>query len=334
MRVRGCLLSLLLMTAVAFASPALSGRPGFVLPYIGYGTPSAVVIRGRVLEDKGIAEPHAERSAGENLIESVKTLETDEIPHAVVEVELAGRRFFVRADDDGVLHLEAKGLEPPLSPGRHRAEIRVIDGKGRDVRGAAAEVLVLPDEPGVAVISDFDDTVVQSHVRDRLRLFETALLQNAAQLEPVPGAPEAYQAALAAGARAIFYVSSSPHSFYERIQRFFALKGIPKGPLLLKNFGEDPLLEHDRYKLWRISSLLYAFPKMRFILVGDSGERDPEIYREVRARFPDRIAGIVIRRVPGDPSPGERFSGAVVVRDYTERPDVIAALVRDALAQP
>ena len=41
------------------------------------------------------------------------------------------------------------------------------------------------------------------------------------------------------------------------------------------------------------------FPGRRFLLVGDSGERDPEVYAEVARRRPEQVTGIAIRQVAG-----------------------------------
>lgn len=43
-------------------------------------------------------------------------------------------------------------------------------------------------------------------------------------------------------------------------------------------------------------------PHVCYTLIGDDGERDPEIYEEARRRWPERIDAIWIRRVNPDPA--------------------------------
>jgi len=74
--------------------------------------------------------------------------------------------------------------------------------------------------------------------------------------------------------------------------------------MFLKNLGTtkaDPLLEQKEYKLKRLRTLAERLPGTRFILFGDSGEKDPEIYTAFRSECPDRVLSIFIRRVETTP---------------------------------
>ena len=53
--------------------------------------------------------------------------------------------------------------------------------------------------------------------------------------------------------------------------------------------------------LGSIEAILQAFPDVQFMLIGDDGERDPEVYAEIARRYPQQISGIWIRRVSADP---------------------------------
>ena len=63
----------------------------------------------------------------------------------------------------------------------------------------------------------------------------------------------------------------------------------------------DPLTDQQNYKLGRIEAILQAFPDVQFMLIGDDGERDPEVYAEIARRYPQQISGVWIRRVSADP---------------------------------
>jgi phosphatidate phosphatase APP1 len=321
----------LVVAALFTAAPALA-EPGILELRMGYGTPDRIVLGGRLIENEGVRAPAVHRTATDNLIDAYRTLETDEIVGARLEVRVGSRRFEAVTDDDGNFLLDVF-VAPALPVGEQRWAVHVLDDRGHPTPDADAPLRVLPDG-GVLLVSDFDDTVVQSHVRDKARLLAGALLKNAAQLTPVPGVGAAYRAARSAGARSIFYLSGSPQSFHGRVNEFLRIHELPPGPVLLKNFGSEELFDQRGYKTRRLEALLDLFGHARFVLVGDSGEHDPEIYREVAARHPGRVAGIVIRRVEGDESSAKRLEGMQVVADYAGAPDVISTLVRDRSPRP
>jgi phosphatidate phosphatase APP1 len=288
----------------------------------GYGTPERVVLQGRVLDGHRPAAPHESTSALNNLATNLATLETDELPYAVVEVELNGARARATADDEGVWKIT---LQPKrrLKPGAHTATVRLVQPPGPS---AQARVHVIP-AGAVAVVSDFDDTVVETGVTDASALLKNALLKNERQLTEVPGAAAAYRAAADTGAP-FFFLSGSPLGYHERVHRFLAERRFPRGPVFLKNVGESSLTEQGAYKGARLDELFAALPGVRFVLVGDSGERDPEIYRAARARHPERVIAILIRKVPGDASPQDRFAHVEVTRDYADASVLTKLLAR------
>ncbi len=75
---------------------------------------------------------------------------------------------------------------------------------------------------------------------------------------------------------------------------------IPLGALFLKDFGNQTLFaagDHESHKLNSIETILNTYPHLPFILIGDSGEQDPEIYRETVKRYPQRIRAVYIRSI-------------------------------------
>jgi len=106
-------------------------------------------------------------------------------------------------------------------------------------------------------------------------------------------------------ANPVFYVSSSPWHLYGPLVDFMRLQGIPLGPLLLREIGLRDvfkLTKHGNHKLEKIELILRFYPRMRFVLIGDSGERDPEIYAEILRRHPNSVRMIYIRNVNPDPA--------------------------------
>jgi phosphatidate phosphatase APP1 len=299
-----------------------------VAVYTGYGTPSSIFLSGRVLVDKGLAAPDPQRSSMSNLADALRRLESDEVAGVEVVVSVGWHSWIRQTDDDGLWSVDAKGLKPPLTPGRHPVRVQ-LNSKSGEPTGSGS-VVVLSSEAGVAVVSDYDDTVVHSYVTDKVQMVKQALLRNPAQLLPVSGVVETYQAAERAGAAVFFYLSGSPQNFYERINDFLRLHELPRGPLLLKNFGDDPLFAQEEYKIRHIEELIGRLPNVKLVLIGDSGERDPEVFAKIAAEHPNRIIGILIRRVEGDESPASRFENMHVVSDYSESVTLVAGWVRSA----
>ena len=62
------------------------------------------------------------------------------------------------------------------------------------------------------------------------------------------------------------------------------------GPSQTGWFRSGP--EHKRKELRRLTQLA---PHLKWFLVGDDGQHDPQIYAEFAAEYPDRVAGIMIR---------------------------------------
>ena len=87
---------------------------------------------------------------------------------------------------------------------------------------------------------------------------------------------------------------------YDLLIDFLDVNDIPEGPLLLRDFGLDANKEsadHMGHKFKEIKNILMAYPHLNFVLIGDSGQEDPKIYREIVKKFPGRVLAIYIRDV-------------------------------------
>ncbi len=193
----------------------------------------------------------------------------------------------------------------------------------------------LVGERGVSVVSDIDDTVKISNVRDRRALMANTFLN---PFEAVPGMARAY-AALADGGAMFHYVSSSPWQLYPALSQFFAAAGLPVGSFHLREIGLGDRSFLDLFdtpadaKVPTIAEIIRRWPQRRFVLVGDSGEQDPEIYARIYREFPDNVLHIFIRNVTdeGDAAPRHREVFAEVPRErwtvFTD-PGVLTMRVR------
>ena len=252
-------------------------------------------MKGRVLEAKGLTRSSAADSTRTNLRNMVRRFLSAEVPFARLSATHAGREVSVVADEEGFFDLRFDLAEPPdAGTAWHPVEVRLLATPGPEVR-ATGSVLV-PEGARFGVISDLDDTVIQTGVTSLLTMLRTALLNNAHTRLPFEGVTHFYRA-LQGEANPIFYVSSSPWNLYDLLEDFINVHDVPAGPIFLKDWSPTNLKSHEQHKLGVIRTLLATYPTLPFVLVGDSGEHDPEIYRTVVRENPGRIAAVYIRDV-------------------------------------
>jgi phosphatidate phosphatase APP1 len=290
-------------------------RPYEIAPYRGYGTASRVLVHGRVIEARRIAPATDADSLWRNLLNTYKRIDADPLQRARVQVRVGGAECEVVADDEGFFR-EWIELSEPLRTGDrwHDAEL-ALDAplapgaeKPGDV-SASAPILVPTPNASFGVISDLDDTVIQSRITSFLQAVRTVMLGNARTRLPFPGVAAFYQALEKGGDGArenpIFYVSSSPWNIHDVIADFMDLQGIPRGPIHLRDWDVDlDALSSRRLRNHKepiIREIMELYPSLPFILIGDDSQRDPEIYRAIIDRFPGRILAIYIRNVRSDP---------------------------------
>ena len=273
--------------ALSFRLRRPTRDPIIILPYLGYGTPQKLTVRGRVLEDEGFTATGDADSRWRNLVRFWKRLESDEVPGARVYARSGGGAAEAVTDREGYFRLE---LATRAKAGWNPVELQLAENPR--VR-AQAGVLVPSLKARFGVISDIDDTIVASNVTNKLRMIFTVALTNARTRKPFPGVAAFYRA-LHANRNPIFYVSKSPWNLYAPLIEYLEIQGLPLGPLLLRDFGWRAEKEHKEKS---IEDILRTYPKLKFVLLGDSGEKDPEIYAGVVRRHPARIRAIYIRSV-------------------------------------
>jgi phosphatidate phosphatase APP1 len=189
---------------------------------------------------------------------------------------------------------------------------------GKDARSFFGDIH-LWERAGLTVISDIDDTIKITEVTDRRALLRNTFLE---PFRPVPGMAQVYQGWATSSNARFCYVSASPWQLYEALQAFAQSNGFPAGVFYLKDFRwrdqtffnlfKDPVA----YKTSVIEPLLQRFPGRRFVLVGDSGEQDPEIYAALARKYPKQVARVCIRDVTGGTVKGKRYQA--LFRDLPE----------------
>jgi phosphatidate phosphatase APP1 len=279
-----------------------------IMAYRGFGTSRKLTLSGRVLQDEPIGVAGEHDSIWKNLGNTWKRFETDELPHAHLRATFGSWSGEVTADEEGYFRFE---IEPPApiesATAWHPVDLELLGPAhpGPHPVRATGAILVPPPDAEYGVISDIDDTVVETGVTRRLAMARTVFLGNARTRLPFKGVAAFYdalhQGVKAGGTNPLFFVSSSPWNLYDLLVEFMDLHAIPPGPLLLRDFGVDRRKLFERpsmlHKLGCIRPILDSYPQLKFVLIGDSGEKDPEIYRQVIREYPGRILAVYIRRI-------------------------------------
>lgn len=283
------------------ASAALAAPQILLFPAVG--RPQQVTVHGRVLKEAP--------TRGSNVLSrNLRRLTAPDWEGAPVELTFHGATVKARAGGDGVFEATFSfAADAAPTPGIRQIEARVPGAFARQV------VRIVDPRAPFLVISDFDDTVALTHVTDRRRFLAAALLQDADTQPAIPGMSAFYGCLVEEQQIAVplAFVSGSPHQYAGRIAAFLRRNGFPMAGLYLRDFGPDTLSD---YKQPAIRRLLRALDQ-KVILVGDSGEHDPEVYAQIRREFPDRVLRIYIHDV-GHSADAKRFEDMVLFKSAVQ----------------
>ncbi|RJR38347.1 MAG: DUF2183 domain-containing protein [Desulfobacteraceae bacterium] len=272
-----------------------------ILPFSGYVTSASFHFTGRVVEKSGVVR----MDRGDTFVHNARKMWNRffirpgsgvtvkvrfDSMHKTVNTTAQG---FFRAD----LELRCPASQEPVT-------VELVKPLPKEPIQAVAPVFFPQNGARVGIISDVDDTIMYAHATNPLKMIRLLMFSNAATREPFPGV-RAFYKALHSGRTGsernpFFYISSSSWQMYDILQDFIDIHGLPKGPIFLRELPftgsvRDPW--RHGYKLWRIREILELYPSIPFILLGDSGQRDVEIYSLIARSFPGRIPVLYIRDV-------------------------------------
>ncbi len=300
-----------------------------ILPYKGYGTSEWLYIKGRVLQKEGIETLPEDAPAWKNVQNMYRRFESDEIPNAEVRICVGDHQETVSANEEGFFEAKIEpGSSIPTDELWHSVEIELLSPPTRKQEAVivTGEIFVVSPTAKFGVISDIDDTVVYTAANDTGKMIRIAYMGNAHSRKPLLGVEPFYKA-LQQGqeeteGNPIFYVSSSPWNMYDLFDKFMSINNIPNGPILLRDIELSPAnltsFSHKGHKKEQIEPIFQRFPELPFILIGDSGQKDPEIYQQLIQAYPDRILAVYIRDAVSDDD------------DRREEIEAIAQNIRDS----
>jgi phosphatidate phosphatase APP1 len=293
-----------------------------IIPYTGYGGPDWVRVLARVLLTRPPAGPDGRPR---DKVRGWRRFATLPVRNASVTVEVAGRRHEVRADRSGYVDCVVEG-ELPAGWGT----VRLSSAGAEPVQ---APVRLVGPDVRFGIVSDIDDTVMVTALpRPLLAAWNTFVLDEHARTA-VPGMAVLYERLAAARPDApLFYLSTGAWNVAPALTRFLSRHLYPAGPLLLTDWGPTPdrwFRSGQAHKRTTLARLAREFPQIRWLLIGDDGQHDPELYTEFAAAHPGRVAAVAIRHLSPTqavlagnlPSPGGLSASGPPEQRWLSAPD-------------
>ena len=283
-----------------------------IIAFQSYGTDSHFYARGRALEDESI--DLESQKILHLAINTWKRLEVDEIKNVAIKIKLPNNKIIKASTDhegyfkvkEDLENLRALSNDEGWLPFEISYDDVNIERSIKKENRFPGELLIPSNEAQFGVASDIDDTILHTGVVSRLkwRVIYNSIFKNAKNRLPLKGAAAFYhllhRGVTGKAANPIFYVSHSPWNLYSYLELFLKQNNFPKGPILLRslgNFMNRKSTDEKPQKQKEIINLLKTYPELPFILIGDSGEHDADIYIEISEAYPGRILAIYLRSV-------------------------------------
>jgi phosphatidate phosphatase APP1 len=217
-------------------------------------------------------------------------------------------------------------LKVPLPVGMQPGALRVTARLDMQEYSAASVTTGLQvfgaSNPPVGIISDIDDTLTDTDVTNKPIALRNTFFHNSYDVKVFPGAPEAVVAVAGRSESLLptlplFFLSGSPWALHQRIADAFDLRGLPHGAMILRRYSQEPLDPYE-FKHPHLLEIVDANPGYRWILFGDSGEKDPEVYHTLIQQRPNAVQAVFIHNVTGENPEAARFEGFTVFNEWSE----------------
>ena len=325
---------------VPASTPAQAGGKALQIRlYRSYGNEGLVHVRGRVMEPEEQRPVNSEDSSLTNFWRNLTSLSVDEKAGIKVDLSVEGHTVRLVSDKEGML-LVSTTLFGRLEPGLETLSAELVPGQGYWAPLAETRVVIQPEaESSLGFVSDIDDTIKVSDVTNKLSAVRRLLFTNEKTAEAIPGTAALYRILEAHDGQAdgdLHYLSGSPIHLADAIYGFLDRNAYPRGAVDLKKWGfakgdDNPLQQQD-YKQEKLRLLLKTYPNKLFICFGDSGEKDPEIYRQIAKEYPGRIKAIFINNVTNAKAGDPRFAGEHLTNNAGEAANLLqrAGLLSEA----
>ncbi|MBC7410059.1 MAG: App1 family protein [Arcicella sp.] len=273
--------------------------------YHGYGHKNNLVVYGHVLAGKPVRESKFTDNIFSNVIHLTRLFFVKPIPNARVQLIWENQALFTTTEKDGFFKFEWKSINY-VPAGWHQIIVHLLGNQ--DIIATTGEgKIFVPHSTQYGFISDIDDTVLISHSATTGKKLRVMFTKNPRSRKTFADVVKFYNLLAKAHTEPetlnpFFYVSSSEWNLYDDLNEFFKFNGLPKGAFLLNQIKRWYQLfktgnTKHQGKLIRVKRILDAFPKQRFILLGDNSQSDPDIYVALANKYPDKIVAIYIRNI-------------------------------------
>lgn len=260
-----------------------------IIPYMGYGAEGWIRVLARVL----LTQPSTGDDVRYKKIRGWRSFTSVPVNNVAVTIRVGDVEQRVVSDRGGVVDAV---VDVKLAPGWHSITIRADDSET-----VVAPVFIVEASVGFGIISDIDDTVMVTALpRPLLAAWNTFVLDEHAR-RPVPGMAVLYERLTREHpGTPVFYLSTGAWNVAPTLSRFLSRNLYPRGPLLLTDWGPT----HDRWfrsgrahKVETLQRLALEFPSVRWLLVGDDGQHDEEIYGDFSRLHPNNVTAVAIRQL-------------------------------------
>ncbi|MEM8695493.1 MAG: App1 family protein [Pseudomonadota bacterium] len=299
-------------------------RPLSVAAYAGFRNENRLWARARILRRD---EPDwSDGKATENLLDLLRLYASHEVPGVKVSLEGFGTSAVATSDEEGFVTFDLPIDTRPLPNHAEWQHVTLCLPEIDPIETENAPILSPGIDGRLGIISDIDDTIIESGAHEFFANWRRFLLEMPSDRVAVSGAPEFFErlgrpAGIRPEAdlnRAFFYVSSSPWNLYGFLAEFKRLNNLPRGPMLLRDWGMNSRTlgsaSHGAHKRQTIERILDFYPDHRFVLIGDDTQGDAEAYWSTARDHPDRIAAVFLRMAAGKPIASQKANALAQLR--------------------
>lgn len=273
--------------------------------YHGYGHQHNLVLYGHVLAGNQAIRQRFTNNLATNIWHLGKLFFIRPLANVVVQLRFEDQLIQTKTEVDGFFKFEWQSAAP-IAAGWLPVLVEILDSKGAIVANGKGKVFV-PHSTQFAFISDIDDTLLVSHSTKTSKKLKLLFTRNPRSRKAFADVVKHYQLLSMAHTEPslpnpFFYVSSSEWNLYDDLTEFFKHNRLPVGVFVLNKIKQWHQLfktgkTNHATKLLRIERIIAAFPKQRFVLLGDNSQSDPAIYATIADKYPERIFAIYIRNI-------------------------------------
>ena len=295
------ILPLFVLGAAAPANAGLFGaKATWIDLYGGWASQHGGHLYMRLHTGKPPPADRANENTFEKAMHSWEQLELDAAKGATISITVQGlqQKLTATADDHGFIDFKLpSGMKGPLN----RVGVTLVANKSFKSSSAMYPVPVWTDKPGqLGVISDVDDTLTDSDIPHKLVAGYRTLFHSAYDVKVFPGAGKQLTSITAPvkgfPVRPLFFLTGSPWNLHTRIASAFSMAGVPKGAFILRRFSKESMKAYD-FKHPHLQEVFKLFPQTKWVLFGDTGEQDPEVYLQMSKERPQQVEHIYIHNV-------------------------------------